>query len=64
MSEPSQALYEKIYQYYKERILTGQLEPDSRLPTEIQLMERFSVSRITVKRALDDLEKDGYIRRR
>lgn len=59
-----ETLYQKIYDTYRERILSGELPEGSKLPTEAELMSAFSVSRITAKRALDELEHDGYIRRR
>jgi LacI family transcriptional regulator len=37
---------------------------DGRLPTEMQLVTRFSVSRPTVARALRDLQSEGLIQRR
>lgn len=40
------------------------LEPDAELPTEREIMDRYAVSRITVRRALDELMADGVIRRR
>ncbi len=59
-----ETLYQKIYDTYRERILSGELASGERLPTETQLMTDFSVSRITAKRALDELAGDGYIVRR
>ena len=39
------------------------LPPNTALPTEVQLAKRFSVSRITLRRALDMLEHSGLISR-
>ncbi|MCC6869034.1 MAG: GntR family transcriptional regulator [Burkholderiales bacterium] len=39
------------------------LGPDAVLPTEREIIERYAVSRITVRRALDELMADGVIRR-
>ncbi|WP_103063596.1 GntR family transcriptional regulator [Actinomyces qiguomingii] len=41
-----------------------QAEPDSPLPSEMQLCERYGVSRITVRRALDELERADIIYRK
>jgi GntR family transcriptional regulator of arabinose operon len=57
-------LYSKIYEYLKEQIVLNRYGEDRQLPTESALIERFSVSRITVKRALDELEQSGYIYRK
>jgi GntR family transcriptional regulator len=56
-------LYEQIKQILRERILDGDLAPGSRLPTEQELCDHFDVSRITIKRALDDLAVAGLVRR-
>ncbi|PJI51733.1 hypothetical protein CTI14_54570, partial [Methylobacterium radiotolerans] len=37
--------------------------PDEKLPSEPELCERFGVSRITVRRAVADLEGLGIVRR-
>ena len=63
MSHPAPALYKTIYENIKARILTGELAENSRLPTEAELMTQYGVSRITAKRALDELQNDGLIRR-
>ena len=41
----------------------GDYPPGSVLPGELDLAEKFDVSRITVKRALNDLALAGYVRR-
>jgi GntR family transcriptional regulator len=47
----------------REKILAGQYHVGDRLPTEASLSRDFNVSRITVRQALADLERDGFIRR-
>lgn len=54
-------LYKKIYHYVKEAILSGAYGTNGRIPTELELAAQFSVSRITSKRALSELEKEGLI---
>ena len=44
-----------------EAIQDGRFRPGDQVPTEPQLMERFEVSRTTVRRALRDLETKGLI---
>lgn len=57
-------LYHQIFQLLRERILAGELPFGSRIPTEHKLAEAFSVSRITTKRALDELAGEGLVARR
>jgi DNA-binding LacI/PurR family transcriptional regulator len=60
MTEP---LYEQIYRHIISEIETGNLQPGDRVPSEKELAESFSVSRITSKRALQILEQKGMINR-
>lgn len=46
-----------------ERIENGDLGVGSLLPTEMELVGRYSVSRTTVRQAMQALEYDGYISR-
>ncbi|MFO7611033.1 MAG: GntR family transcriptional regulator [Clostridia bacterium] len=63
MSNNKTPLYEKIFNHYKEKILSGELEVGNRLPSENAIAQTFSVSRITVSRAFKELERAKLIRR-
>jgi GntR family transcriptional regulator len=54
-------LYKQVTDQIKDAIASGNLKPTDRLPSVRELSEALSVSAITVKRAYQDLEKDGYI---
>lgn len=56
--------HEQISDWLREQIEQGTYQPDEKLPSESQLGERFEVSRITVRRALQTLEGEGRIYRR
>tara|TARA_R110002167_G_scaffold349844_1_gene561823 strand:+ start:37588 stop:38430 length:843 start_codon:yes stop_codon:yes gene_type:complete len=57
-------LYFQLFSLLKKNILNGSLEDGSQLPTELGLSEAFSISRITAKRALDELAAEGLVARR
>lgn len=56
-------LYHRIYVILRERILTGAYKVGETLPSESELMQRYSVSRITARRALDELAYEGLVTR-
>lgn len=56
-------LYYQIYDVLKEEIENGTYLPGSQIPTESELGERFDVSRITVKQAIQKLVTDGFLYR-
>lgn len=57
-------LYTQLWKLLRERILDGTYPPLSRLPSENGLMRYLSISRITVRQALNDLQKEGLIYKR
>jgi len=57
-------LYYQLYTLLKDQILDGTIGYGSRLPTEQQLGDVFGLSRITVKRAMDDLAAEELVERR
>lgn len=54
-------LYNQIRELLRARILDGTYAPLSRIPSESELCEIFDVSRITIRQALHDLQKEGLI---
>lgn len=57
-------LYQQIYQLLRNKIFEGYWNPDEILPSEVELMEQYQVSRATVRQALDELASDGLIYRK
>ena len=55
--------YQIIINSLQEQIQKGQYKDDEKLPSEAKLMEEFNTSRITVTRALKELEHRGIIYR-
>ncbi|MDJ0629708.1 MAG: GntR family transcriptional regulator [Rhodobacter sp.] len=54
-------LYRQIFLILKARIGSGELAPGDLLPSEHELCDELGVSRITVKRALNDLADAGLV---
>lgn len=56
-------LYRRIEEDLLTQITAGDLQPGEMIPTERELCEHYGVSRITVRRAISELETRGYVRR-
>ncbi|MDG0022890.1 GntR family transcriptional regulator [Trinickia sp. Y13] len=54
-------LYQQIKDTLRSGILDGKYPPHSRMPSESELQAMFEVSRITIRQALGDLQKEGLI---
>jgi len=54
-------LYTQIKEILRDRILDGTYQEHQQMPSESELMSTFGVSRITVRQALGDLQKEGLI---
>nr|WKF55883.1 HTH-type transcriptional repressor YvoA [Paraburkholderia busanensis] len=54
-------LYAQIKDALRARILDGSYAPHSQMPSEHELCAMFGVSRITVRQALGDLQKEGLL---
>lgn len=54
-------LYTRVFEVLAKEIDEGKYSAHDKLPTEMELCDLFSVSRITVRQALDQLERQNYI---
>jgi GntR family transcriptional regulator len=54
-------LYSQIRELLRERILHGVYKSHGQMPSENEMVRAFGVSRITVRQALTDLQKEGLI---
>jgi GntR family histidine utilization transcriptional repressor len=59
----SLAPYARIKAHLKEGLASGRWTAGARMPTEAELMARFGVSRMTVTRALRELQSEGLVER-
>ncbi len=54
--------YEEIASYLRE--LAGDTEPDARMPSDAELCDRFGVSRMTARQAVQQLVNEGLVYRK
>jgi len=54
-------LYHQVYEILREDILKDQLKPGEMLQPESELVQRFNVSTVTIRQALDMLNQEGLI---
>lgn len=54
-------LYMNVYDAIKNQIINRDILADEKLPTELEMESLYNVSRITIKKALTALKKDGFI---
>ena len=55
--------YEQVKAFIKTRITSGSWKPGDAVPSETALMTQFSISRMTVNRALRELAAEGMVTR-
>lgn len=61
---PTGSKSHQLFLLLKDAISSGNLSPGSKIPGELKLAEEHQISRVTVRRALDALEKEGLIIRK
>lgn len=57
----SKPIYEQITSQIKQMIMTGELKPGESIPSMRSLAKSLHISVITVQRAYEDLQRDGFI---
>jgi GntR family transcriptional regulator len=55
--------YEQLFGILRDRIVSGDLPAEQRLPSEMELCREFGLSRATVRQTMSKLETEGYARR-
>lgn len=63
-STSPQSKHRRIFDYLLASIQSGELKPADRLPSEAELGKLFNASRITVAKAVHDLQRMGLVTRR
>ena len=54
-------LYQQLFLSLQNRIDSGEWSPGSRIPTEQELCDEYEVSRITVRKAVSEMVKAGFL---
>lgn len=55
--------YARVKQFLKKELAQGRWPPGALMPSEAELVARFGVSRMTVNRALRELQGEGFVER-
>lgn len=63
VARTAQAPYARVKEYLKQGLASGRWPPGALMPSEAELVNRFSVSRMTVTRALRELQSEGLVTR-
>ncbi len=58
------AMHRQLAQQLREAIARGVYKPGARIPTEPELIERYAVSRITARQAVNHLAREGLVIRK
>ncbi len=61
--DDSQKLYVQLYKILKEKIDSGEWQVDSQIPTEEELCKVYDISKATVRLAIAELVRQGYLKR-
>jgi GntR family transcriptional regulator len=56
-------IYHQLEEYIKQQIENGSLEEECVIPSEREYAERFQISRMTVRQAINNLVSEGYLNR-
>jgi len=56
-------LYVQIYSIFLEKIESGEWPAENQIPTEDELCRNYDVSKVTVREAIQELVREGYLKR-
>ncbi|ASR38561.1 hypothetical protein BAY61_30195 [Prauserella marina] len=55
-------LWEQVATDIRDDVKSGSLKPGAKLPGELELADIYGVARVTVRRAVLELRKEGFLR--
>jgi len=58
------SMYSQISKFLESKINSGELSIDDKIPTEVEIMEKFQVSRVTARLAINTLHEKGLVVRK
>jgi GntR family histidine utilization transcriptional repressor len=61
--DPAGAPYQRVKQHLRAGLAAGEWPPGALMPSESELVARFGVSRMTVNRAIRELQAEGLVQR-
>ncbi|MGE7763343.1 GntR family transcriptional regulator [Peribacillus sp. NPDC097895] len=64
LSRKKGPIYLQVKNIIKDRVLSGEYQLEMNIPTHEQLEKEFSVSKITIRNAIEDLVGEGYLEKR
>jgi len=62
--DSKEKLYVQIYSIIKEKIENGEWPSGTQTPTEDELCKTYEVSKVTVREAISELVREGYLKRK
>jgi GntR family transcriptional regulator of arabinose operon len=62
-TEPHVPMHQRVLEALLQEILTGKYKPGQKFPSEAGLVQQFGTSRITIGRAVNELERRGLVER-
>ncbi|HCR44078.1 MAG TPA: GntR family transcriptional regulator [Ruminococcaceae bacterium] len=60
-SESQKPLYQQLIEEVKRKIKSGEFTQGDKIPSEPEFMKTYEVSRITVRKAIEELVTEGYL---
>ena len=61
LQDHNEPLYLQLKKILRTAVVNGEYAPGQQIPTEQELMKQYNVSRITVRRAIQELINEKYL---
>lgn len=61
LENKNQPLYIQLKNTIKEAIVSGNLKSGDKIPSEVMLQKTYNVSRVTVRKAVEELVQENYL---